>query len=56
MTDERAHAVEVTVHKPAAPIPLHVRRRRRHRPPFAPRWPGRRGMSSADVCGPAEAA
>jgi dihydroneopterin aldolase len=22
MTDERAHAVEVTVHKPAAPIPL----------------------------------
>jgi dihydroneopterin aldolase len=22
MTDERVHAVEVTVHKPAAPIPL----------------------------------
>ena len=22
MTDERAHAVEVTIHKPSAPIPL----------------------------------
>ncbi len=29
MTDERVHAVEVVVHKPAAPIPHALRRRRR---------------------------
>ena len=41
MTDERVHAVEVVVHKPTAPIPLDIRRRRRRGPAVTPRRQGR---------------